>query len=412
MNNVMAPHTLAVSGSNTATLLATARLTGVGDLLKTGTGTLILNAANTYSGATSVDQGTLKLGATGSIASSTTINVANGATFDVADVAAGFQLASGRMLRGTGTIVGPVTVNGTLNPGVSAAAAGTLTFNDDLTLAGASVFDLVGAACDRIALSTTATLYYGGSLAVEVSGTPVAGEYQLFSFTNAPSGFFSTVTVPAISGFEWYDYGGGSLDYFNEATGKVKLVGLAAVPRTWTGAAAASPNLMSLDGNWQEGTAPQIAHVLVFGDLAAAANRNPNTGDAPGEVAVAGITFNALTVDSTDTYTLGGTKTLSVAGPITANASATIGAPVTLAAAGGPVAAASGAVLTISAAVGGTQGLTKTGVGKVALTAADNSYTGDTAVNDGILQVDAGINANDTGGDDHRRRTGHDHRRR
>ena len=64
MNNAVA-HTLAVSGANTATLLATARLTGVGDLVKTGTGTLILNAANTYTGATNVDAGTLQLGATG-----------------------------------------------------------------------------------------------------------------------------------------------------------------------------------------------------------------------------------------------------------------------------------------------------------------------------------------------------------
>ncbi|HEY9250539.1 MAG TPA: autotransporter-associated beta strand repeat-containing protein [Rariglobus sp.] len=51
-------------------------------LAKSGTGTLTLSGANTYLGTTRVNAGTLALGASGSLAS-TTYSVANGATFDV-----------------------------------------------------------------------------------------------------------------------------------------------------------------------------------------------------------------------------------------------------------------------------------------------------------------------------------------
>ncbi|HEY9249804.1 MAG TPA: autotransporter-associated beta strand repeat-containing protein, partial [Rariglobus sp.] len=51
-------------------------------LVKKGAGTLSLDNANTYTGATLVSEGTLALGASGSLAS-TTYSIANGATFDV-----------------------------------------------------------------------------------------------------------------------------------------------------------------------------------------------------------------------------------------------------------------------------------------------------------------------------------------
>ena len=52
-------------------------------LTKVGAGTLSLNGANTYDGATTISNGTLALGASGTIATSPTISVASGATFDL-----------------------------------------------------------------------------------------------------------------------------------------------------------------------------------------------------------------------------------------------------------------------------------------------------------------------------------------
>ena len=73
---------------------------------KVGTGTLNLSGTNTYTGATAISAGSLNL--TGSLASSSTVNVG----------------ASGT-LKGTGTASGTVNVLGTINPGT--AGIGTLT---------------------------------------------------------------------------------------------------------------------------------------------------------------------------------------------------------------------------------------------------------------------------------------------
>jgi autotransporter-associated beta strand protein len=57
---------------------------GTGALTKTGSATLVLGGANTYTGATHINQGTLQLGANNVLANSTAVTVASGATFDVA----------------------------------------------------------------------------------------------------------------------------------------------------------------------------------------------------------------------------------------------------------------------------------------------------------------------------------------
>jgi autotransporter-associated beta strand protein len=53
-------------------------------LVKTGTGTQTLSGANTYSGATSIQQGTLTMGASGTLPSATAVNIASFATLDLA----------------------------------------------------------------------------------------------------------------------------------------------------------------------------------------------------------------------------------------------------------------------------------------------------------------------------------------
>lgn len=107
----------------------------------TAGGTLVLNNNNTYTGDTLINRGTLRLGAAGGVGGSTNIAVASGATFDVSGVA--FTLGSGQTLRGSGTVTGNVTANGTIAPG---ASPGTLTLNNDLNLASSAVlsFELVG----------------------------------------------------------------------------------------------------------------------------------------------------------------------------------------------------------------------------------------------------------------------------
>jgi autotransporter-associated beta strand protein len=105
-----------------------------GALSKSGSGILTLDAANTYTGDTTIDAGTLAIGAAGSIAHSSRVKPANGSILDVS-AKAGFTLTSGQTLSGGGTIVGDITIAGTHTPGFS---PGLQTFEDNLTYADGS----------------------------------------------------------------------------------------------------------------------------------------------------------------------------------------------------------------------------------------------------------------------------------
>jgi autotransporter-associated beta strand protein len=171
-------------------------LTGPGGLVKTGAGKLTLGTANVYTGATTIGAGTLALGASGSFANTSGIDLAPGATFDVSAVS-GYTLGEAQTLSGNGTIAGDVTVAGTLAPG---ASPGLLNFTGDLTLDLGStlLFQLGG--LDRgvtyDAVDVGGDLTFGGTIEFSlITGfVPVAGDmFHLFDVTGASTGAFSSV---------------------------------------------------------------------------------------------------------------------------------------------------------------------------------------------------------------------------
>jgi autotransporter-associated beta strand protein len=106
-------------------------------LTVTGSGTQVLSGTNTYSGATIVSGGsggTLALGSGGSIANTPRIDVQAGNFFDVSALSA-FTLSSSQTLMGNGTVIGAVTVNGTVSPGESVGTlnTGSQTWNGGAT---------------------------------------------------------------------------------------------------------------------------------------------------------------------------------------------------------------------------------------------------------------------------------------
>ncbi|MDY0170721.1 MAG: autotransporter-associated beta strand repeat-containing protein [Thermoguttaceae bacterium] len=136
-----APSTITVNalGAGKAAEIAV-RLEGAGGIVKDGPGTLVLSGDNTYTGATDIAAGTLKLGPAGSIAQSSAITVHPDALLDVADASGGFSVPGGQTLAGSGTVLGDTAIGagGALQPGMS---IGKLTFEDNLTLDDGAVWN-------------------------------------------------------------------------------------------------------------------------------------------------------------------------------------------------------------------------------------------------------------------------------
>jgi autotransporter-associated beta strand protein len=157
------------------------------NLKKTGAGVLTLSGNNTYTGATTVEQGTL------------TVN---------GSLARGVLVKSGATLAGAGTIGQTVTLEagGTLAPGNSAGemTLGTLTMNDGATLALDIGGVLAGAQYDRI--ESAGSLAFDGTLRVSLIGgfMPSAGQsFDLLDW-NFRLGTFDALDLPALGpGLAW-----------------------------------------------------------------------------------------------------------------------------------------------------------------------------------------------------------------
>lgn len=178
-------------------------ISGSGSLTQAGDGVLTLSAANTYSGATLVTAGSLTLTNAGSISSSTNINLANGALFDVSGRSGGsMTLANGKMISGDGFVNGNFTIasGATLAPGNN--DLGMLTFSNSLMLNAGST-TLLNVSHDLQAnssVSVTGAFTFGGTLIVSNADDPLqAGDaFKLFIATNY-GGNFSGITPPALT---------------------------------------------------------------------------------------------------------------------------------------------------------------------------------------------------------------------
>ncbi|MGN6556352.1 MAG: autotransporter-associated beta strand repeat-containing protein, partial [Verrucomicrobiota bacterium] len=178
----------------------TGKISGAGGLVKSGSGTLtIANGANDYSGNTLVNNGTLLVNsAIGSGASTVVVK------------------GDGAVLGGDGVIMDAVTVldDGTLSPGVmlgstnedaDASGIGTLTINNNLTLAGQTLMELDKLAGTNDQVVATGNIQYGGTLVVSShSGTlDGADRFKLFSGASYSGSFAEILPATPGDGFEW-----------------------------------------------------------------------------------------------------------------------------------------------------------------------------------------------------------------
>ncbi|MBV7499866.1 autotransporter domain-containing protein [Achromobacter sp. ACM05] len=169
----------AVEVDANATAIIDSRLTGTGALAKTGSGMLILNGVNTYSGGTSVSAGTLEIG-----------DAAHPTASILGDVAVG----NAGTLRGHGSIGGNVTNDGIVRPGGS---IGTLTVLGNYTQSptGTLFIDVSPTAASQLKVGGTATL--AGTLNVLYGpGTYSATSFRIVDAASV-TGRFASVTSNA-----------------------------------------------------------------------------------------------------------------------------------------------------------------------------------------------------------------------
>jgi autotransporter-associated beta strand protein len=152
-----------------------------GGLIKLGSGTLTLSAINTYTGPTTVSNGTLLI-----IATIANANSGPGA----------ITVLGGATLGGNGTIGGPVTINdgATLSP---SAGVGSLTINNNLVLNASSLLNFaLGSTGDKVIVS--GNLVLGGILNITNFSGFGANTYTLFTYTGTLTGNIPTIgTLPA-----------------------------------------------------------------------------------------------------------------------------------------------------------------------------------------------------------------------
>lgn len=179
--------------------------TGALQLTKTGSGTIILTGNNTYSGATTVSAGELRINGSAS-SSALTVN-------------------SGAKLSGTGT-VGQVTINngGEISPGSN--SVGTLT-TGSLILNNSSVLNFeLGTSSDQIIVNGNLTL--NGILNITNSGGFDAGDYTLITYTGTLTDNTVDIGTVPMSSYQ-YSIQAGSGKVILHVTSKEELLPLTVV---------------------------------------------------------------------------------------------------------------------------------------------------------------------------------------
>jgi autotransporter-associated beta strand protein len=203
-------NTISLATGTTLVYLSSANQTLGGEISGAGAlrvnaptnGVLTLSTDNIYTGATTVNSGSLIIN--GSTSTTSIVSVASGAT-----------------LGGIGTIGGDTTISGTLSPGSS---PGTLTFTNDLTLNNGATYAFE--AGDLTAVGQTLTLNNNWTLALG-TGFQDGGQVLLFTYGTLAA---SPDLVPT---FDITNLGfapSGSLSLTDDTLGNIYLNGVSVIP--------------------------------------------------------------------------------------------------------------------------------------------------------------------------------------
>jgi autotransporter-associated beta strand protein len=332
--------------TNGNAMFVASAISGVGGLTKNGAGILDLAAANTYTGGTTVNGGTLVLDSVGgSLAPTGALTVNTGGTFDMSQISTGQTVGA---LAGTG---GQIALGGntlTTNSSANTTLASQITGTGSLVKLGSGTLTLTG------------TNTYTG-------GTTISG--GLINFTTASNFGTGGITL-----------NGGGLQWAAGSTADIssKLAPLGAAGATFD----TNDNIVTLAStiSGTGGLTKQGGGTLILSGI------NTYSG---------GTTVNVDMLSVSSDANLGaasGGLTLN-SGALQTTASFTSARTITLSGRGGGFLPAAGTTLTLTGNIGGTGALGMAGAGTLNLTGT-NSYTGGTMVGSGTLAVNGSIVGN------------------
>ncbi len=324
------------ASNNPFKITASGVWSSTGGLTKTGNGTLLFQVANTYSGLTLVNAGTLALDVSGSLTTPLVI-VGPSANFDVSALAGNYTLNAGQTLAGSGVVTGVVNVASAaiVNPG-SNVLTGTLTFTNDLVETNFAVnhFDLPNGptSANNDSLVVGGTLTVSGTNTIEINGGTGSGAYKLIQY-GALNGDVTNFILTGVTGILSNSPSAKAiyLVVFTPIRGPTNVV--------WIGNPMNTNWDVEMSTNWLNAGALDY---FVPGDLA----RFDDTGvtNSPVNIPVT-VTPGSVTVDSMSNYVFAGTGS-----------------------------------------IGGLGGVTKTNSGTLTILTT-NTYTGATTINGGVLEV-------------------------
>jgi fibronectin-binding autotransporter adhesin len=411
--------------ANTVTFAGAVGNSGSGALAKTGTGTLVLSSANTYTGGTSVDQGTLRVTNAGGLGSGA-VTINNGGTLEINGAVTlnkAITLNNGATLYGTSTADSVGTHTIASGAAVTFKTEGSL-FDvgdaaNDVTGGGGGASITVTGPTNTVNLNQTSDfvgswIVAAGTLGIDnnanlgnLSNTVTLANGKLSAFGNigrsitlaSGGGNIAVATSLTLSGVI---SGGGSLT--KSGSGTLILTGTA----THTGGTVLSGGTLQIGNGGTTGTlagAITGSNSLKFnrsdpitwgGDIGISGGSVTQTG--PGTLTLSGNnTYSGPTIVTGGTLVLstlakfGNGTAISLSGGSTmqwaSGSTADISARTVTLGSGGATLDVQSNNVTIAGAIGnsGSGSLTKLGSGTLVLGGA-NTYTGATIVTAGTLQ--------------------------
>ncbi|GEP44778.1 autotransporter-associated beta strand repeat-containing protein [Brevifollis gellanilyticus] len=415
-NVTLGSGTLTTGADNTSTTFSGV-ISGTGGLTKSGSGVFTLSGTNTYSGSTTINAGTLRLGSAGGVPSSSalSVSVAVGATYDLNNFNStiGSLAGAGSVLLGNGTLnTGGDNTSTTFSGAISGTGALTKSGTGTFTLSGASTYSGVTTISNGVllvqhtaALGSTAgaTVVNSGAELRLAGGTSVGAE----PLTLNGSGISSSGALHLVSGTSSWS---GPVTVATSATiaadaGQLTLgstVDLGANTLTFTGAGAhRADGIIIGTGNLIKSGAGSLtlSAVNTFSGTTTvnAGTVNVQNGAAFGAAGVGSVTVAtgaALVFNNVDGINVGNK-------PLTLNGTGISGTGAISSVLGnhswaGNITLASDSTIAVEAdsfmasgvmgESGGARALTKTGAGTLIL-GGSNTYTGATNITAGTLQI-------------------------